>query len=270
MGVNLEAAKAELEKANKEEKDRKSRKVKTLKFEVGETPSRLLPPVDDYPLAWVTVKQHFSFLKNKKLPITCPKSFDEKSVCPLCDWSDELRKRGKENNCKEDSQEGWDKRQQASHIAQMLKLDMQGNHDGNVYKIYLKETLRKKFLGWFGNPWYLDFTDYVTGRNLLIKRVGTDKTDTKYDAEISPEKTPITNWETIKAKMLSLRDMLEEYKKQMYTTEQLKGILDGTFVPDINEKDEENDEVKPNAPSSNKKAELEAELEMLAAKNRQN
>lgn len=254
-GVNLDLMKRELEDSLRKEEERKLRGAETLKFTVGNTPIRMLPPIDGSGKPWIEMWQHFGFLKNRKRPLTCPKTFDENQACPLCEYVDMLYKRKTE----EDRKEAKAKRAQFSCEARALKLDANGGNDGNVYKIFFKATLKKKFQSWFSNPWYQDFTDENEGRDIIIKRVGEGQLDTEYDAEISPNKTPIKGWEQIKQKMGKLSEAFEVLRKNLLPYEKLNGILHGTYeLEDDKEETQAPAAPKSTDPMTAAKAELEA------------
>lgn len=265
MGVDLEAAKNELIDMKRREEERKLRSGKSLQFPVGETYIRLLPPIDeDYRKAWVEYCQHYGFLSKKNRPVLCPKTYGKDKECPLCEYVHMLHQSGS----KEDKNEAFEKRPQWQCQGQALKLDpatMQ--HDGEVYLFFFKATLKEKFLGWFGHQWYGDFTDENTGRNVKVIRTGTERTDTRYGADICPEKSAIANWEALKPKMVKLTDMLESKRKFLLPIEKLKGIIDGTYQLD-EDKDEADTAGEKTAAvgAQDRLAELQRQLEILKNK----
>jgi hypothetical protein len=265
MPVDLVKAKLLADESRKQEEDRKFRNGETLKIGVGNTYTRLLPPDEGSGIPWVELYQHFGFLKNRKRPLMCPRTFDKNALCPLCEYVGMLYKR----ETTEDKTEARAKRGQFSCLSLALKLDVQGNHDGKVYRFYFKKTLRDKFLGWFENSWYLDFTDETTGRDMVIKRTGEGQMDTEYSADLSPEKKPIASWDTVKSKMPKLSEIFKKMKDEVLPYEKLSGILHGTYEleddkPEDTTKRPQAEVAKPSGDSNLDAARME--LEMLKSK----
>jgi len=150
---------------------------------VGKNVIRILPPWSKEGLYFFTTTLHYGFkTEGRGRAYPCITALGE-SKCPVCELLEELSSSGDTSD-----------KQIASRIRPKIKhysniIDRKGGTDILIYG-YSSKNLRA-LQGYMEDPDWGDITHPKHGHDVVIERVGTGFTDTKYEVRLKPTPSPI-------------------------------------------------------------------------------
>lgn len=153
--------------------------AKIIKFKVGRTAIRILPPKEGQQTPFKMIYMHFVDLPadDKPAVFPCPRRMANKP-CPVCAKAEELRASGDEGLV-EKAKKLFAKRQWYANA-----IDRKNVEEGVQLVAFGKEIMNqvvgiRKTLAEDG----LDFTDPYEGYDIVVERTGTGKEDTEYTVQ---------------------------------------------------------------------------------------
>lgn len=161
--------------------------AKIIKFKVGRTPVRLLPPKEGHETPFKMIWMHFVDLpaEDKPAVFPCPRKMANKP-CLVCAKAEELRTSGDEAIV-EKAKRLFSKRQWYANA-----IDRKQPEEGVQLVAFGKEIMnqvvgiRKTFA-----DDGIDFTNPYEGYDIVIERTGTGKEDTEYTVQARAKPSPL-------------------------------------------------------------------------------
>ena len=156
-----------------------------LRFTVGKTHLRILPPPLGQQSAWVTVHEHFlNPPGGKPVRFACPRMMLKPAqACPACSRADELAKTGN----RADRDRAWELRPKVrGYMAAINRKEPEkGVQVVAAGKLILDKLVKiyKDEEEWPATAKSGNFTHPVDGFDIVVTRVGTGKNDTNYEAK---------------------------------------------------------------------------------------
>lgn len=213
----VQAAKAKMEN--------RGNQIKYDKLTQGKNIRRILFPKGDNNSFYSEGFVHFA-IGEKKRTYTCPKTFDPRARCPICEASDRLR----ESKDKNDKQLGDAMRARKRAYVNVINRDSDNEIDEPIV-LPVGATILKQLLGIICDPDYGDITDFDTGRDITIKRSGTGL-NTEYDVLPKPNTSVASTTVSMEHLDNQMTDLNSLFKQSSY--EELKAELYDE-VPDEDE-----------------------------------
>lgn len=176
---------------------------------------------------------HFGLGDDGKTTVTCPKTFDEKNPCPICEYAEELKK----SKNKDDRKLANDIYRRRRIYVNVINRD--GEDDEPVI-LPIGVTVLKQLVDTICDPDYGDITEYENGRDVTITRSGV-KLNTKYTLLPKPNESIASKQfseEELEEKMADLKKLFVEK-----SYDELKAILNGEeYESEDDEEEDEDDE----------------------------
>jgi hypothetical protein len=218
-----------------------------------ETQLRILPPwADDLDWPFFETKTH---RLNDRTYFLCPKGNDHETFCFACDVAIPALYKGTDA----DQAKAYSIRATNRIFCNVLE---RGNDAIGAQIWGLSMTMYDELVGYFSDPDYRDITDVNAGHDIVLKRKGSTKDDTKYSQRAKPKKTPVDNDNVLKT-MFNLTEACggapTEEQKRMFK-EALGLTFDDADIPETEpEKEEEEAEAFDFGPEADPKAKTKVE-----------
>jgi len=184
-----------------------------FKFEEGSSKVALMPPRKGSSTFFVRGNIHFVRLDEEIVTLRCRRDIGK--ICPLCDTLELLMRK---NKIKKEKYQAL----KARHRIYIAIVDRK-NPGAGVQIAPIGRTIFEAILSIFANPDWGDITDPNNARDLVIRREGTSRYNTKYFVEPSPKKR------TLKKKWLKnipdLEKALPKIKSRKFVKKITKKLL---------------------------------------------
>lgn len=206
----------EVEAADKEAEDLERGSTEFLKFKVGRTVMRLLPPPLGKKSPFRVVWTHYVNLPGAADPISfaCPRQ-EGKKPCPICSRADQLKGTGNPADY-DRAKELFAKRRIYANV-----INREEPEKGPVVAGFGK-TIHEALVALRRDPDAGgDFCHPDSGYDIIIERKGTGKNDTEYKVFPARKSTPLGNMDWIE-----VQHDLERYA-QILTPEEIRAKLSG-------------------------------------------
>ena len=211
----------------KQEAERSSFSGGFDKLEDGKNVRRILFPKGDYDDFAASGMVHYGLGEDGKTMVTCPKTFDERNKCPICEYVEALQKSSRKSDSK---------------LAESLKarrriyvnvLNRDEDEDDELPKVLsIGQTVYKAVLEALIDPDYGDVTDYSEGRDVTITKSGKGL-NTKYSTLFKPKSTVASEDYTKEELDEKMADLKSLFVEKSY--EELECILNGEEYEDDEE-----------------------------------
>jgi hypothetical protein len=150
---------------------------------------RVLPGLDpasaDKDFYCKGMAHYFVNPNNPKIPVTCPRSKNPATYCPVCDEEQKLRKSAnKADNLTAEKIRGKTR----YYLGVLVR---EGEDRGKVMVYSAPKAVYMKLLTYLEDAEYGDITHPIEGYDIKITRTGTGK-DTRYDLITAPKPEPIS------------------------------------------------------------------------------
>ena len=194
----VQAAKAKMESRGSQ--------IRYDKLTQGKNLRRILFPKGDYNNFYEEGYMHFGIGEDKKT-FTCPKTFDPRAKCPICEYSERMSK----SKDKSEKQQGDMYRARKRAYVNVINRDSDNEIDEPLV-LPIGTTILKQLIGIICDPDYGDITDFENGRDVTIKRSGTGL-NTEYDVLPKPNTSVASttvSQEHLDAQMADLKSIFKE------------------------------------------------------------
>lgn len=211
----------------KQEAERSSFSGGFDKLEDGKNVRRILFPKGDYDDFAASGMVHYGLGEDGKTMVTCPKTFDERNKCPICEYVEALQK----SNRKSDSKLAESLKARRRIYVNVLNRDE--DEDDELPKVLsIGQTVYKAVLEALIDPDYGDVTDYSEGRDVTITKSGKGL-NTKYSTLFKPKSTVASEDYTKEELDEKMADLKSLFVEKSY--EELECILNGEEYEDDEE-----------------------------------
>ncbi len=194
----------------------------------GKNVRRVLWPKGDSESFFEEGYLHFSLGEEGKSVVTCPKTFNSKARCPVCEYVESLQK----SKNKEDKKLAEDIKAKRRIYINVLSRD---DEDDEPKVLPIGVTILKGILEVICDPDYGDITDPDEGRDITITRKGQGL-KTEYAVLPKPKSTVVSDSlseEEIEEKMTDLSSLFVEK-----SYEDIEAVMNGDSVSDDDDEDE--------------------------------
>ena len=217
----------------KQEAERSSFSGGFDKLEDGKNVRRILFPKGDYDDFATSGMVHYGLGEDGKTMVTCPKTFDERNKCPICEYVETLQKSSRKSDSK---------------LAESLKakrriyvnvLNRDDDEDDEVPKVLsIGQMIYKAVVDAIIDPDYGDVTDYSEGRDVTITKSGKGL-NTKYSVLFKPKSTVASEDYTKEELDEKMADLKALFVEKSY--EELECLLNGEEYQEDKEDDDSDD-----------------------------
>lgn len=202
------------------------------KLQNGKNVRRILWPKGEKDVFYSEGFLHFSLGADGKKVATCPKTFNEKNLCPICEYVAELQK----SKSKQDKKLADQIKAKRRIYINVLSRD---DEEETPKVLPIGVTILKGLLETICDPDYGDITDPEEGRDVTITRKGQGL-NTEYSVLPKPKTSVVSEDmepDEIEEQMADLDALFIEK-----SYDELQAILDGEDEEDSDGEDEEDEE----------------------------
>lgn len=199
------------------------------KLQNGKNVRRILWPKGDKKVFFSEGFLHFSLGAEGKKVATCPKTFNEKNPCPICEAVAQLQK----SKSKQDKKLADQIKAKRRIYINVLSRD---DEEETPKVLPIGVTILKGLLETICDPDYGDITDPETGRDVTITRKGQGL-NTEYSVLPKPKSSVVSEELEVDYIEEAMADLDSLFIEKSY--DELQAILDGEDEEDTTEDDEE-------------------------------
>lgn len=201
------------------------------KLQNGKNVRRILWPKGDKEVFYSEGFLHFSLGADGKKVATCPKTFNEKNACPICEYVAQLQK----SKSKQDKKLADQIKAKRRIYINVLSRD---DEEEAPKVLPIGVTILKGLLETICDPDYGDITDPDTGRDVTITRKGQGL-NTEYSVLPKPKASAVSEELEVDDIEEAMADLDALFIEKSY--DELQAILDGEDEED-NESDGDEEE----------------------------
>lgn len=227
--LNMDAMK---EKLNSENNSR-GYNAEYDSLQAGKNVRRVLWPKGESDSFYSEGYLHFGLGDNGKTVVTCPKTFNSKEKCPICEYVEELQK----SKNKDDKKLANDIKAKRRIFINVINRDDDEDETPKVLPIGV--TILKGLLETICDADYGDITDYEDGRDVTITRKGKGL-QTEYTVLPKPNASVASDTKTLEELEDEMADLDKLFVKKSY--EELEAILNGEDVDTDSESEDGNED----------------------------
>lgn len=199
----------------------------------GKNVRRVLWPKGDSENFFSEGYLHFGLGEDGKRVVTCPKTFNSKNKCPICEYVEQLQK----SKSKEDKKLADDIKAKRRIYINVLNRDSDDEED-TPKVLPIGVTILKGLLEAICDPDYGDITDPETGRDVTISRTGQGL-KTEYSVLPKPKSTVASDTSDPDEIEENMTDLESLFIEKSY--EELEAILNGEDEEDDSDNSSEDD-----------------------------
>lgn len=209
MGIlNLDVIKQAREKM---ETQSANSNIGFAKLKQGKNVVRVLFPKGDRKLFYSEGYVHYGLGAEGKNMVTCPKTFNEHTRCPICEYAEQLQK----SKDKNDQTLGSKMRRKKRVYINIIDRDDESEVD--VPKVLpVGTTVLRSMLDVICDPDYGDITHPTEGRDVTITKKGQGL-KTEYTVIAKPSTTPVSSTLTVEELEEQMADLDRLFKEQSYS-----------------------------------------------------
>lgn len=202
-------------------------------LQAGKNVRRVLWPKGDSDSFYSEGYLHFGLGDNGKTVVTCPKTFNSKEKCPICEYVEGLQK----SKNKDDKKLADDIKAKRRIFINVINRDDDEDETPKVLPIGV--TILKGLLETICDADYGDITDYEDGRDVTITRKGKGL-QTEYTVLPKPNASVASDTKTLEELEDEMADLDKLFMKKSY--EELEAILNGEDVDTDSESEDGNED----------------------------
>lgn len=202
------------------------------KLQQGKNVRRVLWPKGDRTDFYSEGLLHYSLGADGKRVVTCPRTFDEKNKCPVCEYVAELQK----SKSKNDKKLAESIRAKRRIYINVINRD---DEDETPKVLPIGVTILKGILETICDPDYGDITDPEDGRDITITRKGQG-INTEYTVLPKPKASPVSDSQSEEEIEEAMSDLEALFVEKSY--DEIQAILDGEEESDDEDSDDEDEE----------------------------
>lgn len=227
--LNMDSMKAKLDK---ESQSTGYSNASYDKLQQGKNVRRILWPKGDSESFYAEGYLHFSLGAEGNKVVTCPKTFNSKNRCPVCEYVEKLQK----SKSKDDKKLADDIKAKRRIYVNVLNRD---DEEEEPKVLPIGVTILKGILETICDPDYGDVTDAEEGRDITITRKGQGL-KTEYSVLPKPKSSSVSETlseDEIEEQMTDLNSLFVEK-----TYDEIEAVLNGEDSEDKDDEDEDEDE----------------------------